>query len=224
VISSPVAAQELFADILQFMNRTWVESYDPTLDDTSRKLVVVDGVEMCLDTICCNIIDEYAALKEQMIRYGDLFLLVYSIHDRESFEACRGEWDLIKEVEEREIAQSQTGKWHGDRKYDHGPIVLVAHDYVSDSKLALRNFTPRAVSNEEGTALASELGCGYIEACAKTGKNVDDAFFEVVRMGRKQEVETPAAAEKAREAKEAEGLPLVQTKSRSKRIGKCEVS
>jgi GTPase KRas protein len=39
----------------------------------------------------------------------------------------------------------------------------------------------REVSREEGEDLARVFGCEFIEASAKTGKCVDDMFFNLVR-------------------------------------------
>ena len=39
----------------------------------------------------------------------------------------------------------------------------------------------RVVSRSQGEELAKEMGCPYFETSAKTGENVDDAFFQAVR-------------------------------------------
>jgi GTPase KRas protein len=44
----------------------------------------------------------------------------------------------------------------------------------------------RAVSAQEGQALAKELGCEFVEASAKNCINVEKAFYDVVRMLRQQ--------------------------------------
>ncbi len=46
--------------------------------------------------------------------------------------------------------------------------------------------TEREVSAQEGSALAEELGCGFIESSAKTCSNVDIAFYDLVRAIRLQ--------------------------------------
>jgi GTPase KRas protein len=48
-------------------------------------------------------------------------------------------------------------------------------------------FTEREVGTPEGIALAIELGCGFVEASATRCTNVEEAFYDVVRlMGRKR--------------------------------------
>jgi GTPase KRas protein len=58
------------------------------------------------------------------------------------------------------------------------PIMLVGHK--SD------RVTEREVSTQEGHALARELGCEFVEASAKNCINVEKAFYDVVRILRRQ--------------------------------------
>ena len=44
----------------------------------------------------------------------------------------------------------------------------------------------REVSTQEGHALARELGCEFVEASAKNCINVEKAFYDVVRILRRQ--------------------------------------
>lgn len=50
--------------------------------------------------------------------------------------------------------------------------------------------TDREVSTQEGSALAKEMGCDFVEASAKNCINVEKAFYEVVRALRKQRTDT----------------------------------
>jgi hypothetical protein len=58
-------------------------------------------------------------------------------------------------------------------------------------KANLRSQTQSAVAREvpaqEGTSLAKELGCEFIETSAKDGTNVEEAFRELVRTNRRLE-------------------------------------
>ncbi|KAK5001790.1 Ras GTPase, partial [Cryomyces antarcticus] len=46
--------------------------------------------------------------------------------------------------------------------------------------------TEREVSTQEGSALARELNCEFVEASAKNCVNVERAFYDVVRQLRRQ--------------------------------------
>jgi GTPase KRas protein len=58
--------------------------------------------------------------------------------------------------------------------------------------------TEREVSTQEGSALAKELGCDFVEASAKNCVNVDKAFYDVVRQLRrqKQQIHRPSEGRK----------------------------
>lgn len=58
------------------------------------------------------------------------------------------------------------------------PIMLVGNK--SD------RIIEREVSTQEGAAKARELGCEFVEASAKNCVNVEKAFFDVVRMLKRQ--------------------------------------
>jgi GTPase KRas protein len=64
----------------------FVESYDPTIEDSYRKQVVIDGQTCMLEVLATGGEEEYGALRDQWIRDGEGFVLVYSITTRRSFE------------------------------------------------------------------------------------------------------------------------------------------
>jgi len=106
--------------------------------------------------------EEYTALTSQWIQSGEGFAIVYSIASRSSFERT----DKIKET----ILQ------HFDT--DSVPMILVGNkaDLEAD----------REVSTMEGMELAKTWGgIPFLEASAKTRKNVDETFFSLVRQIRK---------------------------------------
>ena len=51
--------------------------------------------------------------------------------------------------------------------------------------------TEREVSTEEGLFLAGAMGMGFVETSAKDCINVEKAFYDVVRMVRRQEQGQP---------------------------------
>jgi GTPase KRas protein len=96
-------------------------------------------------------------MREQYMRTGEGFLLVYSITSRESFEEIRTFQQQILRVKDKDVF----------------PMVVVGN------KLDLKD--ERKVSTEEGKMLADEFKCKFLETSAKTNTNVENAFFEVVR-------------------------------------------
>src|SRR5277367_2680040 len=57
----------------------FVNKYNPTTEDSHRKLRVIDDEVTLLD-------EEYSAARERYMRTGEGFLLVYSITSRQSFK------------------------------------------------------------------------------------------------------------------------------------------
>ncbi|KAJ5140623.1 hypothetical protein N7448_004031 [Penicillium atrosanguineum] len=132
---------------IQLCLNHFVETYDPTIEDSYRKQVVIDGQSCMLEVLDTAGQEEYTALRDQWIRDGEGFVLVYSITSRASFSRITKFYNQIK---------------------------------MSDKAVE------RAVSAQEGQALAKELGCEFVEASAKNCINVEKAFYDVVRMLRQQ--------------------------------------
>lgn len=124
--------------------------------------------------------EEYTALRDQWIRDGEGFVLVYSISSRSSFSRIKRFHHQIQRVKE------STG---GSPSYPGSPLSAVG-GHVNVPIMLVGNksdrVTEREVSTQEGHALARELGCEFVEASAKNCINVEKAFFDVVRIIRRQ--------------------------------------
>ena len=139
--------------------------------------------------------EEYTSLRDQWIRDGEGFVLVYSITSRSSFSHIRTYFKQIQRARESlqgmsppvvpgtSVALSQSG-WQNSGP---APVMLVANK--------IDRGTERDVSTQEGIALAKELGCMFVEASAKNCINVEKAFYDVVRQLRHQRRQS-AKAEK----------------------------
>ena len=84
--------------------------------------------------------DEYTPLRETFMHTGDGFLLVYSIVDDQTLEELKAIREQILRV-------------HKDKKV---PMVVIGNK----SDMAKKD---RAVSKEEGKALADEFGAEFLE-------------------------------------------------------------
>jgi GTPase KRas len=129
----------------------------------------------------------YTELGGQWIRYGEGFVLVYSITSRSSFEQTRAFRRQIQKMKELSGKDFPTGAGHlnssglsplGSSDGGNVPVILVGNK--SDK------VTERQVSYQEGSTLARDIGCDFVEASAKTRTNVERAFYDVVRSLRRQ--------------------------------------
>lgn len=169
---------------IQLCLNHFVETYDPTIEDSYRKQVVIDGFSCMLEVLDTAGQEEYTALRDQWIRDGEGFVLVYSISSRSSFTRIPRFHNQILRVKESAGTggapnyNNSTQMYTGASSAANVPIMLVGNK--SD------RVTEREVSTQEGHALARELGCEFVEASAKNCVNVERAFFEVVRLLRRQ--------------------------------------
>lgn len=130
--------------------------------------------------------EEYTALRDQWIRDGEGFVLVYSITSRASFSRITKFYNQIKMVKESASSGSPSGPSYlgspmmGSSGGSPLPVPVMLVGNKSDKAVE------RAVSAQEGQALAKELGCEFVEASAKNCINVEKAFYDVVRMLRQQ--------------------------------------
>ncbi|XP_054664373.1 ras-related protein R-Ras [Grus americana] len=155
---------------VRFVQSYFVPDYDPTIEDSYTKLCTVDGVPARLDILDTAGQEEFGAMREQYLRAGDGFLLVFAINDRDSFGVLPRLHGQILRVKDR----------------DDVPTVMVGN------KADL--LPQRQVPREEAQAFARQNRLRYLEASAKTQLNVDEAFHELVRAVRRfREQETPPA-------------------------------
>jgi GTPase KRas protein len=65
---------------------SFIDEYDPTIEDSYRKQVVVDGETCLLDILDTAGQEEYSAMRDQYMRTGEGFLLVFAVNNSKSFE------------------------------------------------------------------------------------------------------------------------------------------
>lgn len=125
--------------------------------------------------------EEFTALRDQWIRECEGFIIVYSITSTHSFHQVRTFKQQVVRVKDE----------------DNLPMMLVGNKCDLEEE--------REVPTEEGVALAEKLSCQFKEASAKTRKNVEESFYDLVRSIRKpkqgQEVSSGSAKTPAKEAK-----------------------
>lgn len=142
----------------RFVIGRWIERYDPTVEESYQTTIDVDGKALQVEILDTAGQDEYTPLRETFMHTGDGFLLVYSITDDQTFEELRGIREQILRV-------------HPNKKV---PILLVGNK----SDLAKKD---RAVTKEEGSALAKEFNAELLEVSAKENFKVKDAFENLIR-------------------------------------------
>lgn len=136
---------------------------------------------------------EFTAMREQYMRSGEGFVIMYSITDRQSFR----EASLAKKQIERV------------RRLEDIPMVLVANKTDLESS--------REVTTEEGQALAQELDCPFFETSAALRQFVDDVFHTLIRQIRRKERIGLKSAQKDKKLRHRAGTMVQNIFRRSKK-------
>jgi len=146
---------------IQLIQNHFIDEYDPTIEDSYRKQVTIDSETCLLDILDTAGQEEYSAMRDQYMRTGQGFLMVYAITSRSSFEELVSFKDQILRVKES----------------DRVPMVVVGNKSDLESE--------RQVSTQEGMDLARSFGAPFFESSAKTRVNVEESFYQLVREIRK---------------------------------------
>eukprot|EP00736_Rhodelphis_marinus_P008771 Rmarinus@m.24981 len=143
---------------VQFIQGTFLEKYDPTIEDSYRKQIDVDGKACLLDVLDTAGQEEYSAMRDQYMRTGQGFALVYDTTSSASFE------DL--ESFRNQICRS--------KDTDEVPMIIVGNKCDLEDE--------RQVTSDTGEEFAKQFKfCKFIETSARSGKNVTELFNELVR-------------------------------------------
>ncbi|XP_055911685.1 ras-like protein 2 [Eupeodes corollae] len=149
---------------IQFIQSYFVTDYDPTIEDSYTKQCVIDDIPAKLDILDTAGQEEFSAMREQYMRSGEGFLLVFSLNDHSSFDEIPKFQKQILRVKDR----------------DEFPMLMVGNKCDLEHQ--------RQVSLEEAQNISRSLIMPYIECSAKLRVNVDQAFHELVRIVRKFQI------------------------------------
>ncbi|KAL0484225.1 Ras-like protein [Acrasis kona] len=151
--------------IIMFIQGHFMDYYDPTIEDSYRKQVTVDNEITILDIMDTAGQEEYAALRDDYMRNGEGFLLVYSITESKSFNELKNFHEQILRVKNLEKV----------------PMVLFGNKSDLESE--------RNVAKAEAKNQAETWGIPFIEGSAKINQMVEQGFFELVREVKKEKLE-----------------------------------
>jgi len=145
---------------IQLIQNHFVDEYDPTIEDSYRKQVVIDGETCLLDILDTAGQEEYSAMRDQYMRTGEGFMLVFAVNNNKSFEDINSYREQIKRVKDAEEV----------------PMVLVGNK---------GDLPSRNVDIARARELARNFSIPFVETSAKTRMGVDNAFYTLVREIRK---------------------------------------
>ncbi|KAM7365336.1 hypothetical protein PAMP_016270 [Pampus punctatissimus] len=94
---------------VQFVTGTFIEKYDPTIEDFYRKEIEVDSSPSVLEILDTAGTEQFASMRDLYIRNGQGFILVYSLVNQQSFQDIKPMRDQIIRVK-RELSCAPV--WH----------------------------------------------------------------------------------------------------------------
>eukprot|EP01095_Lingulamoeba_sp_RSL-Kostka_P000529 TRINITY_DN10810_c0_g1_i1.p1 TRINITY_DN10810_c0_g1~~TRINITY_DN10810_c0_g1_i1.p1 ORF type:complete len:210 (+),score=61.23 TRINITY_DN10810_c0_g1_i1:57-632(+) len=137
---------------INYIQHTFVDVYDPTIEDSYRKQVQI-GDEVCiLDILDTAGQEEYSVMRDSYYRLGVGFIIVFSLTELKSFEAVDSFICQIKRIKDT----------------DQVPIVLVGNksDLVSE----------RVITEEQFKEKADSHNIPFLETSASSRINIDETF------------------------------------------------
>ena len=146
--------------VIKFVNGIFGSDIDITIEDTYYKQVEYDGEMYCLEIFDTVESDDYSnrEFKASGIRNGDVFLCVYSITNRNSFETIPEFIENIMRIKD----------------LDKPPKSIVIVGNKSDVETS-----EREVQEQEGIDLAKKYGAPFFETSAKRDINLRETFEEL---------------------------------------------
>ncbi|KAI8505966.1 hypothetical protein Bbelb_163190 [Branchiostoma belcheri] len=116
-----------------------------------------DGKTCMLDILDTAGQEEFSAMRDQYMRTGNAFILIFDVTSRGSLDQAGSIYQWLLRI----------------KGADHVPAVLCGNKVDLPAS--------RQVTSEEGRQVALQHGLPYLETSAKTGQNVEEAFHEVIR-------------------------------------------
>uniref|UniRef100_A0A3Q2ZTH2 RAP1A, member of RAS oncogene family a n=1 Tax=Kryptolebias marmoratus TaxID=37003 RepID=A0A3Q2ZTH2_KRYMA len=87
---------------VQFVQGIFVEKYDPTIEDSYRKQVEVDGQQCMLEILDTAGTEQFTAMRDLYMKNGQGFALVYSITAQSTFNDLQDLREQIQRVKDSE--------------------------------------------------------------------------------------------------------------------------
>ncbi|KAK3394108.1 krev-1 [Podospora didyma] len=141
----------------QFVHNEWIESYDPTIEDSYRTQISVDGRQVMLEILDTAGTEQFVAMRDLYMKTGQGFLLVFSINSGPSLDELKTLREEIIRIKDDENI----------------PIVIVGNKAdLEDS---------RTVDRAKAFAFSQRWRAPYYEASARTRTNVDEVFVDLCR-------------------------------------------
>lgn len=142
---------------LRFLRNQFKDDYDPTIEESYRKTVHLDGRKINLEVVDTAGQEEFSQFRDATLSFGDGFFIVYAINDMSSFNSAQ---NLLSKVQRLKDS-------------DTFPIVMVGNK----SDLESERTVPQATAAE----FCKKSNCIHFECTAKNNVGLAAAFEALMR-------------------------------------------
>lgn len=141
---------------VRFLTRRFIGEYDQSSDTKYKHTAMVDGESVGFEILDTRSVNQDNGARDEVIRWGDGFMLVYSVTSRTSF-------DILLEIRR---------KIEDVKKVAHVPVIVVGN------KADMAHV--RQVTQDQGRLLAIDFGCPFMEVSASEDVNKVLESFHVL--------------------------------------------
>jgi len=155
--------------VLRFMRNVFTDYYDPTIEDSYRKHVTVDGQIVFLDIWDTAGQEDFGALKSAWYRKKDGFLFVFALNNPNGFDELEKFYREVSDFYEVE-----------------GPVPPIL---IAANKSDLITFDQSKALWSRAQQKSKEWNAvGVMKTSAKTGLNIKAIFANLVRAIRRKNI------------------------------------
>jgi Ras-related protein Rap-1A/Ras-related protein Rap-1B len=139
---------------VQYVQQTFINKYDPTIEDSYRKQTTINGKMTMLEILDTAGTEQFVSMRDIYINNSDCIIVAYSIISKSSLDDAINIHDHITLINENQNTE---------------PIIILC-----GTKCDIEE--ERVIDKEQGQSLADEWGCLFIETSAKLNKNINECF------------------------------------------------
>ena len=145
--------------VMNFIHHTFVEKFDPTIEDVYRLDRVIDGRPLRFEILDTAGQEDFAVLVKIWSRMGDVSVICYDVFQASTFDRAKA---VVKEL------------FMAKQGWTPGVLVGNKIDLLDASRT-------RVVSDKAARDFATSIGWPFFETSAKTGFQMDEVFNNAIR-------------------------------------------
>ncbi|CAH1171237.1 unnamed protein product [Phaedon cochleariae] len=158
--------------VARFLGGKFQECYTPTIEDFHRKLYRIRGEIYQLDILDTSGNHPFPAMRRLSFLTGDLFVIVFSMDSRETFEEAIRLREQI--IETKVNAGAGSSSTVGLRKKSLPRVPMLLAGNKCDKEM-------RTVTAEEAQTYCDtqDSSCAFVETSAKKNYKVEEVFYQL---------------------------------------------